>query len=97
MRAFAWKPRWATIRLVNSCAEVDVGRLERTGDEGAERRRRPAVVRVAGRSSASATYVELPAFSRPSGFDERREREPRERPGRPVAERPDEGAVACRS
>ena len=44
-REVAWKPRWAMIRLVNSCGEVDVRHLQRAGHaasrDGRSRGRRP--------------------------------------------------------
>ena len=34
-RLFAWNPRWAMIRLVNSCGQVDVAHLEHAAGQGA--------------------------------------------------------------
>ena len=74
-REFAWKPRWATIRLVNSLRQVDVRHLERAAGEraaaagagGADLRRSPELTDV--RNSES------PAFSRPDGLVNDRQRE----------------------
>ena len=67
MRAFAWKPRWATIRLVNSCerSTFDISSAPPVSEPSPLC---PGVPSWAAPELKVAAYDEEPAFSSPLGL-----------------------------